>query len=321
MSTKENNRTNKIPAKTHNPKAHAPAVYIPCWLIQIASSQLSHQAKLLYGRLAQWSSAKGTVHRSTNQLSQELGMQQRVIERGLKELREVKLIETYQTECGGINHYRFLEHDWMNEPINKNLEYNSPHYPPDKNVGTPPTNVSVPTDKNVGAKIKKIKRNKKTTTTLARETAKKSSSSGFVINQETDKKLLELRNKYLQADELDRTDEEFLKQCSHHLDNGDKNKYNLTRRVKGLETIIKSGFFEKPAGYDEKKIVKSTFTPEENVLIQTYGHALKMEKLGMKIQDFIPDPQELKKAMELMGKAQQNKPSFTKRIGQAIGFN
>jgi len=144
--------------KSFNPKAHAPAVYIPCWLIQIPSNELSHQAKLIYGRLAQWSSSKGTVHRSTNQLSQELGMQQRVIERGLKELRDVELIRTYQILMGGINYYQFLEHEWMNLPINENLEYkHSGDLPPDKNVGTPPTQTSVPPDKNVGAKIKEIK--------------------------------------------------------------------------------------------------------------------------------------------------------------------
>jgi len=317
MSTKENNRTNKIPAKTHNPKAHAPAVYIPCWLIQIPSSQLSHQAKLLYGRLAQWSSAKGTVHRSTNQLSQELGMQQRVIERGLKELREVKLIETYQTECGGINHYRFLEHDWMNEPINKNLEYNSPHYPPDKNVGTPPTNVSVPTDKNVGAKIKEIKRNKKTTTTLARETTKKSSSN-FVISKEIDGLLLTLRAHYIPKDT--RSDHEFLRQCSHHLDNGNKEKYNLTRRIKGLEAIIKAGFFEKPAGYSEKKVVKSQYSPEDSALIHKYQHALRMVSHGAKLEDYIADQKEVKKAIQLMKKAQSNKLPLDKRFG-LMGFN
>lgn len=165
------------------------------------------------------------------------------------------------------------------------------------------------------------KESKKTTTTLARDNPKKSSSSDFVISEKVDKELLAERKKHLQADDLDRTDEEFLRQCSHHLDNGDKQKYNLTRRLKGLKTIIQSGFFEKPAGYDEKKVVKSIFTPEENVLIQTYEHALKMEKLGMKIQDFIPEPQELKRAMQLAEKAKANKTSLSKIFGSMMGFN
>ncbi len=317
----QNVNNSKSQIKTHNPKAHAPAVYIPCWLIQIPSSQLSHQGKLLYGRLAQWSSAKGTVHRSLPQLVEELGMSKSTIDRTLKELKEVGLIGTYQVESGGINHYKFYDHKWMHVPINKNLEYQS-HLSPHTTSGVTPTpDVTLPHTTSGVPKIKEIKRNKKTTTTLAREKKSPSSSSGFVISKEIDGKLLRLKAAYLQADELDRTDDEFLKQCSHHLDNGDKNKYNLTRRVKGLETIIKKGFFEKPAGYEEKKIIKSLFTPEEKALVETYKHALKLEKLGIKMEDFIPDPQNVQKAMKLLEKIENNKPSLSKRFGSMMGFD
>lgn len=302
-----NNTENKEKAKLYNPKANAPAVYIPCWLIQIPSSQLSHQAKLVYGRLAQWSSAKGTVHRSTNQLSQELGMQQRVIERSLKELREKGLIETYQAELGGVNHYRFLEHDWMSEPINKNLEYNASYTPPDKNVGTPPTKMSVPTDKNVGAKIKEIKRNKITTTTTITHEEKPKSSSFPIINKEVDAILLQDRQKYLPGDDFERTDEEFLRQCSHHLDNADKDKYTFAQRLAGLRTIIKIGTFEIPAGYKQNKIIKSLFTPKETALICKYQHALRLQEWGGKFEDYMPDTKEVEKAMELIKKSKNHK--------------
>lgn len=149
----------------YNPKAHAPAVYIPCWLIQVPADKLSYPAKILYGRLAQWSSAKGTVHRSVNQLSQEIGMPAKSVERILKELRDVGLIGTYRVTEGGVNHYQFFEHVWMNEPINENLEYksssNSNETPPLKSEGTPPSNLRVPPLKNEGSKIKEIKVNKK----------------------------------------------------------------------------------------------------------------------------------------------------------------
>lgn len=161
MENNELNSSKVTKRSTYNPKAHSPSVYIPCWLIQVPSDQLSYAAKMLYGRLAQWSSSKGTVHRSVNQLSEELGMHPRAVERTLKELRDVKLINTYQTDLGGVNHYEFLEHEWMGVPINENLEYKSTITPPDKSVGTPPTNLSVPPDKSVGAKIKEIKVNKK----------------------------------------------------------------------------------------------------------------------------------------------------------------
>lgn len=163
------------------------------------------------------------------------------------------------------------------------------------------------------------KESKKTTTTLAREKKSPSSSSGFVISKEIDGLLLTLRAQYMPDDE--RKDHEFLRQCSHHLDNGDKNKYNMTRRVKGLEAIIKKGFFEKPAGYEEKKIIKSLFTPEEKALVETYKHALKLEKLGIKMEDFIPDPQNVQKAMKLLEKIENNKPSLSKRFGSMLGFD
>lgn len=148
--------------KLHNPKSHAPAVYIPCWLIQVSSNLLSSSAKILYGRLSQWSTTKGTVHRSIAQLCQEVGMSPRTLERTLKELRDVELIGTYQAEAGGVNHYQFYDHPWMYEPINDHLVYHESYpHPTAKYVGIPPSNVSVPTDKCGGAKIKEIKVNNK----------------------------------------------------------------------------------------------------------------------------------------------------------------
>jgi hypothetical protein len=164
-------------------------------------------------------------------------------------------------------------------------------------------------------KTKNIKNKEYKKTTTTRKPEKQKSSSSFVISKEIDEKLLALRKKYLQTDELDRTDEEFLRQCSHHLDNGDKQKYNLARRLKGLETIIKSGFFEKPAGYSEKKVVKSQYSPEDSALIHKYQHALRMVSHGAKLEDYIADQKEVKKAIQLMEKAQINKLPLDKRFG------
>jgi len=132
----------------YNPKSHAPAVYIPAWLIQISSKKLSFQAKILYGRLAQWSNTKGIVHRSSPQLAQEIGCEKRAVERYLKELRDVKLIETYQVKQGGENHYRFLDHEWIHAELEDVFNWGTSNFenaqvPPDKNVGTPPTKMSV----------------------------------------------------------------------------------------------------------------------------------------------------------------------------------
>ena len=133
--------------KLHNPKSHSPAVYMPCWLIQISDKLISSDAKILYGRLSQWSTADGDVYRSAPQLSEELGFSIRKIERNLKELRDVGLIGTYRTQAGGLNHFEFYEHEWMHQPIKDELCYkqyppSNLSVPPVKNVGTPPSKVA-----------------------------------------------------------------------------------------------------------------------------------------------------------------------------------
>ncbi len=122
--------------KIHNPKAHTPAVYIPCWLVQVSIQLLSLGAKTLYGRLAQWSNSTGQVYRTSHQLGLEIGTSYRSIENYLKELRDVELIGTFQQEKGGVNHYQFYDHPWMHEPIIDELIYKQD--PPQDSV-VPPT--------------------------------------------------------------------------------------------------------------------------------------------------------------------------------------
>jgi len=109
--------------KLHNPKSHAPAVYIPCWLIQISVKLLSHGAKLVYGRLSQWCNEMGVAYRSAPQLAEELGMCESSVKKFQKELRDVGLIGTYHPQAGGVNHFEFYDHPWMHEPINEQLVY------------------------------------------------------------------------------------------------------------------------------------------------------------------------------------------------------
>lgn len=137
-----------VEKKMYNPKSVAPAVYIPCWLIQVPHSQLSFGAKLLYGRLSQWANETGDVYRSTPALAKELGMATRTVEKFIKELKSVELIETFQIEKGGINHFKFYQHEWMFLQIAKeltytNIEQHPPHnhaVPPAQPCGTPPHN-------------------------------------------------------------------------------------------------------------------------------------------------------------------------------------
>lgn len=134
----------KTSKKLFNPKSHAPAAFIPCWLLQVSISFITPGSKLLYGRLSQWSNATGKVYRSTYQLSQELGTSTRQIERQISELKKLGLIGTFHPQAGGINHFEFYEHDWMFEEINDNLVYKSDpppsmSVPPDIHGGTLPT--------------------------------------------------------------------------------------------------------------------------------------------------------------------------------------
>ena len=123
MSTNKNNNKSRIERKIHNPKAYIPSAYIPAWLLQIPHCNLSTGAKLLYGRLAQWSNSKGQVHRSTKQLCQELGMTKSPMDRFLKELRDVGLIGTLQVVEGGVNHFEFYEHEWMTAELAPSLDH------------------------------------------------------------------------------------------------------------------------------------------------------------------------------------------------------
>ena len=131
----------------YNPKSHSPSVYIPCWLIQVPHNEISYGAKLLYGRLSQWSNTKGIVFRSCPQLSKELGMGIRTIERFINELKDCQLIGTYHPKAGGLNYYEFYAHDWMNKPLVNELCYAN-DLPPNNELptaspgGTPPPNLA-----------------------------------------------------------------------------------------------------------------------------------------------------------------------------------
>ncbi len=123
--------------KIHNPKSHAPAVYIPCWLIQVSVHKLSYAAKILYGRLSQWASSSGIVFRSIPQLSEELGCSERSINSYLKELKDADLIGTYHPQAGGQNYYEFYDHPWMYAEINEHLVYKQDKFTPTQDPALP----------------------------------------------------------------------------------------------------------------------------------------------------------------------------------------
>lgn len=143
--------------RLYNPKANAPALYIPAWLSQVPNSELKYQSKLVYGRLAQWSSTEGRAHRSAKQLSYELGMPERTVERSLQELRDVNLIGTFLPRDGGHNHFEFYDHPWMYRPLNPNLCYVNNNKTPSAQLAVPSAQLAVPSAYQAEHKIKEIK--------------------------------------------------------------------------------------------------------------------------------------------------------------------
>ena len=128
--------------RLHNPKSHAPAIFIPCWLAQVPTSELNISAKVVYGRLAQWATAKGTAHRSASKLSEETGIPTRTVEFSIKELKEKGLIGTYRAVVGGHNYFEFYHHKWMDEPIVNSLCYKSDDVPPSATIAVPPATIA-----------------------------------------------------------------------------------------------------------------------------------------------------------------------------------
>ena len=154
--------------RLHNPKSHAPAVYIPCWLIQIPISLLSHGAKITYGRLSQWATESGRVYRSVPQLSQELGSSIGSVEKYLKELKDCGLIGTFHPQAGGVNHFEFYDHQWMHEPINEIFSYKQDKFNPPPDLTVPPvTSYGTPPPDLTDINIKEIKVNKITNKPLS----------------------------------------------------------------------------------------------------------------------------------------------------------
>jgi predicted transcriptional regulator len=240
----------------------------------------------------------GDVYASNDYIAKRLNVDRSTVIRSINRLCKKKYI--FREDINGNRHLGIVTNSVRNEVMEKREDGVAHVPPPRRTAATPPSHTCHP----IRSKI--ITSNKiNTTTTKEKTKSSGSSSSDFIINEKSDSKLLQLRDKYLADDVFDRNDREFLKQCSHHLDNGDKTRYNFSRRMKGLESIIKAGFFETPAGYNERKVVKSRFTPEEVALMQTYLHVQRYSAVGAKLEDFIPNKDEVKKAIKLLAKAEK----------------
>lgn len=85
--------------------------FIPNWLMQ--RQEISHGAKLCYGRLCQYAGQKGYCFPSQETISEELGISYRQTQRYIKELIRVGLIVIEKYGTHNNNQYRFIQHEWM----------------------------------------------------------------------------------------------------------------------------------------------------------------------------------------------------------------
>ena len=277
----------------HNPKSHAPAVYIPCWLIQVSVKLLSHGAKIVYGRLSQWSNEMGHAYRSANQLAEELGMCIRSVKRYQQELREVNLIGTYHPQAGGVNHFEFYDHPWMHEKINKNLIYKNDTRDPVHDHALPRAELcTTPVHDHARINNKEIKEIKEREdlnpkTTQTNELTKIKESNPFsvllpdkylivqnILNKEC---LNDLKSQNLfksKFDKLDITFEEMLYECVMFYALKPQAQNVSKQRFQNWIKRERIDMYEKKPDSVAHTLWKD-FTDTERQLINDYNHSLK----------------------------------------------
>lgn len=121
----DNNNTDILDVKNSTPFISYTLDY---WLIQIPTSKLSYGAKCLYARLLAWKGDRKTAFRSIENLSIEMNVSRRTINRRLKELKDFGLIQTFQNQFKGVNNYTFPHHPAMNNkytPVDKSVDKSS----------------------------------------------------------------------------------------------------------------------------------------------------------------------------------------------------
>ncbi|MGB3480335.1 MAG: helix-turn-helix domain-containing protein [bacterium] len=87
--------------------------YIPNWLLRRPISEVSHGAKIVYGRLCQHAGKNGDCFPKQKTLAKECGMSARTAQKYIKELKDLELIEIWRYGKKRANRYKFLKHKWM----------------------------------------------------------------------------------------------------------------------------------------------------------------------------------------------------------------
>ena len=99
------------PGDRFNPYKKFNGIFIPDWLA--VRREISQGAKIAYGRLLRYAGKDGKCYPSIDKLANDIGVKKRQVAGYLKELKELKLIESIQRGRGHSNEYLFLFHDFI----------------------------------------------------------------------------------------------------------------------------------------------------------------------------------------------------------------
>ena len=110
----------------YNPWNEDYGIKIPGWLVRY--KEVSFGAKVTYGRLVQYAGKNGVAYPYVQTLATEIGAERRTVERYLKELRELGVLEVQSGKAtGNRNRYFFVDHEWKTESsVDVNLEAGLP---------------------------------------------------------------------------------------------------------------------------------------------------------------------------------------------------
>ncbi len=96
-------------------------IFIPEAIIKIPVNQLSHGAKICYGRLARFMGKKMFCFPGIGKLASEMGVKKRAVDNYIKELKDFGLIETKRRGLGQSNLYYFLDHEVLRDALTNAL--------------------------------------------------------------------------------------------------------------------------------------------------------------------------------------------------------
>jgi DNA-binding transcriptional ArsR family regulator len=91
--------------------------FIPEWLEERPIKEISIGAKLIYARLTRYAGKYGDCFPKLEKISESTGVSVSQVQRYIKELKKIGLIESSRLGKKCSNRYFFLEHKWMLEAI------------------------------------------------------------------------------------------------------------------------------------------------------------------------------------------------------------